>query len=74
MKSIIKAFFFIPLLLASLNAKENFSEMSTQELISIIGYVKPSESDKFQKELKIRVPAMSESEKKKYEKNVQKLK
>jgi hypothetical protein len=74
MKSIIKIFFLIPLVVFSLNAKENFSEMSTQELIAIMGYVKPSESEKFQKELKSRVETMSPSEKEKYERNVKKLK
>ncbi len=67
-------FFFILLLSSSLGAKENFSEMSTQELIAIMGYVKPSEVAKFSQELQSRVPSMSSSEKAKYEKNLHKQK
>ena len=67
-------FFFILLLASSLYANENFSEMSTQELIAIIGYVKPSESAKFKQELKSRIPSMSSAEKEKYQNNISKLK
>jgi hypothetical protein len=59
----------------SILAGENFSEMSTQELIAIMGYVnKPSEKSKFVKELESRVPSMSPQEKKNYQKNLPKLK
>ncbi len=67
-------FVFILLLGSSLLAKENFSEMSTQELIAIMGYVKPAEVAKFSQELKSRIPSMSSSEKAKYEKNLHKQK
>lgn len=66
---------FSSLLLTSfLYAGENFSEMSTQELISIMGYVKQSELVKFKQELEERVANMSEAEKKAYNKNLYKLK
>ena len=66
-------FFFILLLSTSLYAKENFSEMSTQELIAIMGYVKANESAEFKAELKRRVPTMTPTEKEKYKKNSNKL-
>ena len=62
-------------LTSSLYAGENFSEMSTQELIAIMGYVKnDAEKKNFNKELKSRVTTMSISEKKSYNKNLHKLK
>ena len=51
-------------------AKENYSEMSTQELISIIGFVKSENSDKFLKELNSRIPKMTQYEKALYEKRL----
>ncbi len=57
-----------------LYAGENFSEMSTQELISIMGYVKKENLEKFNKELESRVENMSETEKKAYERNLEKVK
>ena len=62
------------LLISFLYAKENFSEMSTQELISIMGYVKKENVQEFKKELQSRVPSMSQAEKKTYEKNIKKIK
>ena len=73
MKTIITLFltFFLT---SSLYAGENFSEMSTQELIAIMGYVKnDTEKKKFTKELKARVKTMSASERKSYDKNLSKL-
>jgi hypothetical protein len=68
--------FLITTFLSSLLvAGENFSEMSTQELIAIMGYVKnPNDKEKFRKELKSRVTTMTPSEKQNYEKNLHKLK
>ncbi|AXH09933.1 DUF1104 domain-containing protein [Malaciobacter halophilus] len=54
-------------------AKTDYSEMSTQELIAIMGYVKSSEKNEFIKELKSRVPTMSPQERKAYIKNKKKL-
>lgn len=59
--------------LSSLMA-ENFSNMSTQELIAIMGYVKPSNQKEFKRELQSRISTMSISEKKQYKKNLVKLK
>ena len=58
------------LLFTSLVFAENFSEMSTQELIAIMGYVKKPNNTKFQKELKNRISTMNEKEKKQYIKNL----
>lgn len=55
-------------------AKVDYSEMSTQELIAIMGYVEKKNMNEFKKELKQRVPTMSQKEKNLYEKNKSKLK
>ena len=70
----IKTFFLTLIFTGLLYAGENFSEMSTQELIAIMGYVKKSDESKFKQELKTRIPSMTSDEKAKYEKNVLKLK
>lgn len=63
------------LLVTFLFAKqEDYSEMSTQELIAIIGYVKEENKVKFIKELNSRLPKMTEQEKIEYEQNIQELK
>ena len=72
MKTLLKTFLLTLLFVSFLNAGENFSEMSTQELIAIMGYVKPHERKKFNKELESRLPSMSVDEKSKYKKNLQK--
>jgi len=74
MKIVNKILFIALLFSSTLFAGENFSEMSTQELIAIMGYVKPHEKSKFEKELQSRLPNMSPTEKAKYEKNLQKVK
>ena len=74
MTKVIISFFLIFLLTLSLNAGENYSEMSTQELISIMGYVKKDEVRKFRRELESRRARMSAREKKQYKKNLHKLK
>lgn len=70
MKKIIIIFF---LLLSFLNA-ENFSEMSTQELIAIMGFVTNDKINDFNLELNNRVTTMNEKEKKEYLKNLKKKK
>lgn len=65
---------FILLIFSTSLYAENYSEMSTQELIAIIGYVKPKNQKKFYKELNGRVPSMSAKEKKEYEKNLKRKK
>lgn len=52
----------------------DYSEMSTQELIAIMGYVEKKNLKKFKRELKTRVPTMSASEKAKYQQNLKKMK
>ena len=68
---IITTFLVTLLLFSFLHGEENFSEMSTQELIAIIGFVKEPQKKKFETELQLRVPSMSKDEKKKYEENLQ---
>ena len=51
-------------------AKENYSQMSTQELIEIIGFVDEKDRVSFQKELEFRVPKMKYFEKTQYEKRL----
>lgn len=48
-------------------AKENFSEMSTQELIAIMGFVDKKDENRFNKELEKRISSMSEKQKAQYE-------
>jgi maltodextrin utilization protein YvdJ len=67
------AIFMISFLLTPLFAVD-FSEMSTQELIEIIGYVKKENRAKFERELQSRVSTMSQKEKQEYIKNMQKAK
>ena len=71
MKKIIFGLMFI---VVSLFAKVNYSEMSTEELLAMIGYVKPVNQKSFNKELQLRYPRMSQNEKSVYVKNMKKLK
>jgi len=71
MKKILLSLMFITV---SLFAKVDFSEMSTEELLAMIGYVKPANQKSFKKELDIRYPKMSDKEKSIYIKNLKKLK
>ncbi|HIP29476.1 MAG TPA: DUF1104 domain-containing protein, partial [Sulfurospirillum arcachonense] len=56
MKKIIFSLIF---LVVTMSAKTDFSEMSTEELLAMIGYVKPANQKSFNKELEIRYPKMS---------------
>jgi hypothetical protein len=53
--------------------QENYSDMSTQELISIIGYVKEENKAKFIKELYLRIPNMTQDEKNQFEQSMQEM-
>jgi hypothetical protein len=53
--------------------QENYSDMSTQELISIIGYVKEENKAKFIKELYLRIPNMTQDEKTQFEQSMQEM-
>ena len=58
-----KLLFFLALLSAlALNATD-FSELSTEELVALIGYVEASEQKAFYEELERRIPFMSEEQK-----------
>ena len=70
MKKIALIFLFI---VSSLFAKEDYSEMSTQELIAIIGYVKDANKDSFIKELNSRISTMTEDEINLYKETIEKL-
>ena len=70
MKKIALIFLFI---VSSLFAKEDYSEMSTQELIAIIGYVKDANKDSFIKELNSRISTMTEDERNLYKETIEKL-
>ena len=72
MKKLAKLLFSI-IFVTSLFA-EDFSEMSTQELIAIMGYVKPGNFKKFKNELESRISSMTKKEKIKYKKNLPKMK
>ena len=52
---------------------EDYSEMSTQELIAIIGYVKDENKAQFIKELNLRIPTMTQDEKVQFEQNIKEL-
>lgn len=72
MKQIFISFFLTLFLISSVYSAD-YSEMSTQELIAIMGHIKKENQQKFQNELKKRVPQMSSKEKQDYEKNLEKL-
>ncbi len=62
------------LLISFLFAKqEDYSEMSTQELIAIIGYVKDENKADFIKELNSRIKNMTPDEKVEFEQNIKVL-
>jgi hypothetical protein len=63
----IKTLLWIALLLSSVWAKADFSEMSTEELVALIGYVDPTKEERFYQELDKRVQQMSEDQKTIYE-------
>lgn len=68
------AFTFLLLFTFIFAKQEDYSEMSTQELIAIIGYVKEENKATFIKELNSRIPKMTEEEKAQFEYNIQELK
>ena len=68
MKKLLLIVIFINLVFANVD----YSEMSTEELIAIMGYVAKNNEKKLDSELKSRVKSMSKDEKKLYEKNFKK--
>jgi len=51
-------------------ARTDFSAMSNQELIALMGYVKAEEKVLFLRELEARKPTFSPQERKQYERNL----
>ena len=68
------AFIFLLLFTFIFAKQEDYSEMSTQKLIAIIGYVKEENKAQFIKELNSRIPTMTQDEKAQFEQNIQELK
>ena len=68
------AFIFLLLFTFIFAKQEDYSEMSTQELIAIIGYVKEENKAQFIKELNLRIPTMTQDEKVQFEQNIKELK
>ncbi len=68
------AFIFLLLFTFIFAKQEDYSEMSTQELIAIIGYVKEENKVQFIKELNSRIPTMTQDEKVQFEQNIEELK
>ena len=68
------AFTFLLLFTFIFAKQEDYSEMSTQELIAIIGYVKEENKAQFIKELNSRIPTMTQDEKAQFEQNIEELK
>ncbi len=68
-----KVLVLICLLITFIFAKEDYSEMSNQELIAIMGYVKAENKSKFLNELRSRIATMSSNEKAQYQRNLKKL-
>ncbi len=62
-----RALFFTLFLLSILFAKTDFSEMSTEELIALIGYVEEAKMERFLKELTQRFEQMNDEQKALYE-------
>jgi len=69
-----KIFMILVLLISMAFAKVDYSEMSTEELLAMMGYVTSQNQKVLSKELQARYPSMSAKEKKMYEQNLQKLK
>ena len=67
------ALVFLMLFSFAFAKQEDYSEMSTQELIAIIGYVKEENKVKFIKELNSRISTMTQEERIQYEQNIKKL-
>ncbi len=65
---------FLLLFTFVLAKQEDYSEMSTQELIAIIGYVKDENKAQFIKELNSRIPTMTQEEKAQFEQSIEELK
>lgn len=70
----MRAYIFLILLSLTLIAKVDFSEMSTQELIAMVGYVESKNLKEFNSELKSRVKTMTPKERELYREALKRLK
>ncbi|MFK5881786.1 MAG: DUF1104 domain-containing protein [Sulfurospirillum sp.] len=68
----MKAILFIFVLVAILFAKVDYSVMSTEELLAMIGYVPAKNQKAFEKEIGKRVGKMNQKQKTIYIKNLKK--
>ncbi len=66
----MRAFLFLLMLVSILFAKVDYSTMSTEELLAMMGYVPKKNEKIFQRELNKRVDTMSKKEKTIYLKNL----
>ncbi|AOO63941.1 DUF1104 domain-containing protein [Sulfurospirillum halorespirans] len=62
-----KILFLVLCTLSLLFAKTDFSEMSTEELVALMGYVDKTKEERFYEELERRTQQMSEAQKALYE-------
>jgi len=62
-----KVLFSCLIILCTLFANTDFSEMSTEELIALIGYIDQTTEESFYQELDLRVPQMDEEQKALYD-------
>ncbi len=69
-----RVLFSLLFLSVTLFAQVDYSVMSTQELMAMIGYVPAKNQKAFTKEINLRINSMSDKEKKIYKKNLEKLK
>lgn len=63
----MKGFVLFLLVLTFLFARVDYSQMSNEELIALIGYVSADKQKEFEAELRKRLPTFTQEEKKKYE-------
>lgn len=63
----MKGFVAFLLMLTCLFAKADFTQMSNEELIALIGYVLPENKKEFEKELQKRKATFTKEEQQKYE-------
>lgn len=72
MKKIVFGLLFMVAI--ALAAKVDYSSMSTEELLAMMGYIPAKNINSFRQELNNRLQTMSPKEKKIYKKNLRKMK
>ncbi len=68
-----KILFLFVVFVVTVFAKVDYSAMSTEELLAMMGYVSPKNRSKFETELKSRVKNMNSKERKIYFRNLKKV-